>query len=255
MSENKEYRLNGRIIEGVTLDFWATLAFDSTYDLRKRLRRERTHQFFLDLGYKPDFDQVVMALDDFSQQWMKNWLEKQKTPGAYDAVLFLMDEFGYNLNESQQKELALIIDDAMVDAPPEPIEGMKEALEKLAKVFPLALICDTGLSGAKNVNRLIEKWGISDLIKVRVFSEEMGVSKPNKIMFLTALDGIKIPQHRAVHIGDMDPTDILGAKNLGMAAIRFDGGKDESKCAKCSMADKIVHKWSEVTDLLLKEQN
>jgi FMN phosphatase YigB (HAD superfamily) len=252
MSEKKEYRLNGRIIEGVTLDFWATLAYDDTYEQRKKLRREQSYQYFTNLGYKVDYDQMVIAMDQFSKEWMKNWLEKQKTPGALDAVEFLISEFGYELNEDQKNELAELIDDAMVTYPPAPIEGMVEAVNKLAEVFPLALICDTGLSGSKNVTRLIENWGLADVIKVRVFSDQVGVSKPNKKMFFTALEGINVPQHRVVHIGDMDPTDIKGAKDLGMAAIRFDGGKDKTQCAKCSMADRIVHKWTEVTDLLLE---
>jgi len=254
MCDKKEYRFNGRIIEGVTIDFWATLAHDTTYEKRKQLRRERVHSWLTDHGYIRDFKTVVLAMDEFSKKWMHMWLDKQQTPSAYDAVNFLAEEFNLDLNEKDKVELSEIIDDAMVDAPPVPIKGSKEALIELSKVFPLALICDTGLSGAKNVNRLIDKWGLNDLLKVRVFSEEQGVSKPNPKMFLTALDAIKVTRNRAVHIGDMDPTDIKGAKELGMAAIRFDGGKDKSKCAACSMADLVTDSWQTIVNSLLKSE-
>lgn len=254
MADTPDIRFHGRIIEAVTVDFWATLAHDTTYEERRRLRRERVHSWYRDHGSDIELEPIRTALDEFSRIWHDEWMKKHRTPTADEAAVYLLERHPMPEVATAREELAAIIDDALLDAAPVPVEGAVEALRRLGEVFPLALVCDTGLSGAKNINELIRRWGIDDLLKVRAYSEEVGVSKPHPKMFFTALEGLGVPQHCTVHIGDLDPTDIYGAKNLGMAAIRFDGAKEQAACKPCSMADDIFTSWDDILEALLPQK-
>ena len=246
-----DVRFHGRIIEAVTVDFWATLAHDTTYMERRRVRKEGIARLFGEHGSSATFDQLAAAIDEFSTIWHDTWMKQHRTPTASEAADFLLERYPLPDGAEVRDKLATIIDDSLLEAPPVPVAGALEGLRRLGEHFPLALVCDTGLSGARNINALIAQWGIDDLLKVRIYSEEVGVSKPHPKMFLSAIEGLGVPQQRVVHIGDLDPTDILGAKNLGMAAIRFDGAKEQAACKPCSMADEILTSWEEITTALL----
>jgi FMN phosphatase YigB (HAD superfamily) len=70
-------------------------------------------------------------------------------------------------------------------------------------------------------------------------------------MFFAAAEGLGVPHHRVVHVGDLEQTDIKGARSLGMAAIRFDGVRTPEDCKSCTMADAAVPSWPALADLLL----
>ena len=55
------------------------------------------------------------------------------------------------------------------------------------------------------------------------FSDETVYTKPEVIQFTSTLQQLNVKPEEAVHIGDIVRTDIVGAKNAGMKAIRFEG--------------------------------
>ncbi len=61
--------------------------------------------------------------------------------------------------------------------------------------------------------------GIESLIDELVISEEVGVTKPDPLIFHTALNRLKTTADRAVMIGDSWPSDIEGAIGIGVRAI------------------------------------
>lgn len=253
MSEKQEIRFHGRIIEAVSVDFWATIAHDTTFEERRQLRRERVHAWMLEHGIEISWEDAFAMMDNYSQIWHNTWTRQQKTMTAFDAADYVLEKYPVN-DPSARESLAEIIDSVLLDLQPVPVAGVQEALKTLAEQFPLALICDTGLSGGKSIDALLESWGLLELLPVRVYSEDLGVSKPHSRMFLTATAELGVPHHRVLHIGDLDPTDIFGAKNLGMAAIRFDGAKEVAACKPCSMADDILVSWEEILEALLPKQ-
>ena len=59
------------------------------------------------------------------------------------------------------------------------------------------------------------------------FSDEVGVYKPHRAIFEHALAGLGVTPDRAAHIGDLRRTDIAGALDMGMLALRYRGVHDD----------------------------
>lgn len=240
------YHLNGRIIEAVTIDFWSTIAGGENVQERKFLRRKYAHDWLLERDVDVSLDDVLATMDSFNDYWHKTWLSDRLTLGALDAVDFLLDHHPVSVTNGERLNLAVRLDRVMLDAPPNLSEGCAEALESLSQRFPIALVCDTGLTGGETIQFWLKQRGLLPHFTATIFSDAVGVAKPHAKMFTTALEALKTPRNRAVHIGDLDETDIMGSKSIGMAAIRYDGVKAKVDCKKCSMADLVLDSWSDI---------
>ena len=98
-----------------------------------------------------------------------------------------------------------------------------ETLQYLSQKYPLHIITN----GFKEVQFV--KLGGSDLDKyfdIILCSEEVGVNKPHKKVFQTALEKANVDPANAVMIGDNYEADILGAQKAGMKTIFFDPKKN-----------------------------
>ena len=109
------------------------------------------------------------------------------------------------------------------------LPGARETLEALAQAgVRRALVCDTGLTPGRVVRRHLANLGLLDLLEVLVFSDEVGVPKPDPRTFQAALDPLGVPPAQALHVGDLRHTDILGARSLGMVSVRIRARYDDT---------------------------
>ncbi|MFH0882541.1 MAG: HAD family hydrolase [bacterium] len=244
--------LNGRILEAITVDFWGTIAHDNTLQKRRVRRAEYMLEWLNSLGHATTLDKLIVALHEYQDLWHEDWKQQRVTHGAFHIVRFLVEKFGMEASEEQVAALAVKLDKTLMEIQPVMIEGADRVLRRFAdRGIKLALISDTAISGPESLDWLLQEWGLLDVFPVRVYSENTGVAKPHPKAFLTAAQELGVPQHRLLHIGDLESTDVLGAKSIGIAALRFDGMKPEKECTICSMADKVVNSWLEVSALLL----
>ncbi len=243
-------RFQDSIIEGLTLDFWNTIAIDTEYITRKDERIDAVKSWFADEGFQYSTENIQKAFEEFSELWMKQWKVEHRTPGALDAVAYIILWFKAKISNEKSQELADILEDILLQKPPEPIPGAIQFLTDIAGITPIALVCDTGISGPRVIDELLKKWGIFSVIKSRVYSHDVGVSKPQPVMFRAALADLSISAARALHIGDLEETDVAGAKNIGMKVIRFDGAVREEKRRKTSKADLVANSWDEIQEAL-----
>ncbi|MEX2016687.1 MAG: HAD family hydrolase, partial [Candidatus Hydrogenedentales bacterium] len=115
--------------------------------------------------------------------------------------------------------------------PPDPIAGALDAVRAAAERGPVALISDSGISPGSSLLKLLERNGFTDYLQVCVFSDEVGVAKPQAAMFHCAASGMRVDLDSILHIGDLEPTDIAGALNCGARAALF-GGDNERYVGK-----------------------
>lgn len=85
----------------------------------------------------------------------------------------------------------------------------------------VGLICNTGLSPGSALRRFLSESGVVEYFDLLVFSDEVGVRKPDPqiFQFVTARLGVKSSE--CAHIGDNLKSDVYGAKNAGFKAIFF----------------------------------
>src|SRR6185295_5292531 len=96
--------------------------------------------------------------------------------------------------------------------------------------------------------KLKQKDNILHLFDSFSYSNETGVAKPDSKAFKKVLDELELTPSETIHIGDIERTDIVGAKSMGMKAIRFNGSPDPfiSTNPKESIADFEADSWREI---------
>jgi len=136
---------------------------------------------------------------------------------------------------------------------PRIIPDVKDALKALSQDFKLAIISDTGFSPGEILKVLLRDNDILDYFSAFSFSDETGVSKPHDKAFRKIFDELGFEPHNAIHIGDIEDTDIRGAKALGMYAIRFSGDSTalmNKENPKVGAADAECFYWNDIVNVI-----
>lgn len=241
-------------IKAITIDFWNTL-FDSSNgkqrnDYRIKELIKQVDKFGL-VFKRRALDEAMKA----SWEYFNNiWIKETRTPSAMETVSF----FWRYLKLPEDKASEKIVADAFADSinayPPGLMEGAKDALKKLSAEYKLAIISDTGFSPGTMLRELMRDNGVGEYFNTYSFSDETGVSKPEPLAFTYALDQLQCLPGDAVHIGDIEFTDVRGAKNIGMKAIRFKGDLTSFTIKENpveTIADAEAEHWNDIYNIIL----
>lgn len=97
-------------------------------------------------------------------------------------------------------------------------EGVNDILSYLSRKYILHIITN----GFEEVQHLkLQNSGISSFFKTVTTSEEVGLKKPNPIIFHKALEKAKTAPNVSLMVGDTFEADILGAEAVGMETIFY----------------------------------
>lgn len=170
---------------------------------------------FFDIGY---------TLINEDEVWKRRCLEQSQTPQAVamgiSAERLLQDiaeasvqfksqfksvvqKYGFSYSAPYRSELETIYPDT---AP---------VLEKLSERFNLGIIANQ--SG--DLSARLSQWQIDKYFKTIVSSSDYGFSKPDKRLFIAALEKSGCPANNAIMVGDRLDNDILPAKALGFETV------------------------------------
>jgi FMN phosphatase YigB (HAD superfamily) len=216
-------------VDVVTFDFWNTLVVAQTEGTRER-RRSSLLAVLIEHGYDDIseetldgvFDQTVRA---FNEAWQSN---RQFT--ARDAAEHVVRSLPRDL--STQARLALI--EAFVEAGSGvDVQLAPNVAATLATLddagVRLGIICDVGMTPSTVLRSYLERHGVLRHFDHWSFSDEVGVYKPDPLIFRHALEGLgEVDPSRAAHVGDLRRTDVRGAKSMGMTAVRYRGVQDDA---------------------------
>jgi putative hydrolase of the HAD superfamily len=110
------------------------------------------------------------------------------------------------------------------------IPGAAELVHELKRLgYPLALVADGPRGTFENVLR---QHGLYDSFDAFAISGDVGVAKPDPLMFHTALKALSIPETdhpRVVMVGNSLARDIKGANDLGLISVWLDWSPRRSK--------------------------
>jgi len=238
----------------VTIDFWNTL-FDSTGGThRNAARRQALHDAIIEAGVECELERLESAFGELWGYFDDHWLNRQRTPTSEEMVREVYRRLELEIAEEAIMNVADIFSRGVLDHPPSLFPGVREGLAYLRERANLALISDTAFSPGSVLKELMEQNGIAQFFDTFVFSDETGVAKPHPTAFLRALAPFDAPPHHAVHIGDIERTDIIGAKRAGMRAILYKGEHDtgdhtRNYAEEETIADAILNDWSALPDV------
>ena len=103
------------------------------------------------------------------------------------------------------------------------IPHVKSVVARLSEKYALGIISDSALTPGSFVRKLMARDGILQYFNTFTFSDETDYTKPEVVQFRATLAELNAAPSEALHVGDIFRTDVVGAKNAGMKAVRFTG--------------------------------
>ncbi len=240
-------------IKAITIDFWNTLYNSANGQARARDRAVVIRSELTRLGVAATDQELEQAQARAWEHFNRVWLQEQRTLLTADLVKFYLKQLHTIGDEQALDAICRTFADGILRHPPEPLGGAQHVIGDLARLYPLSLISDTAFSPGRVLKQVMDQHGLAQHFHSYSFSDETGVSKPHPQAFHTVLQAMNISPAECVHIGDIEHTDIKGAKELGMRAILFRGDSNsmvDQGDERSTQADAIARDWHEVRTIL-----
>lgn len=238
------------MLRAVTLDYWDTIYLGASEPTRIQHRRETLARLVADLGADvpaEGFQQLYRASAVEAERW---WREEHRGYTTAERIRWLLSQLGIQRPPGCPHVAKAVeaVDATLLEMPPALLSGAREAIDVLAARFPLAIISDTGFASGRAQDRLLEQDGLLDRFAATVYSMDVGWAKPRPEPFWAALDALGVAPHEALHVGDIERTDVLGALGVGMRVIRLDAVRESGPSA----AEHVAVTLTEVVERLLE---
>ncbi len=230
-------------IRAITFDFWCTLFRDANGRERQWIRTNALAEAARVPTYAAE-----EALAQIAEAFMRTHIEEQRNLTPVDAVRLATEHLGVKMGPQQTKYLSEVFATAILHHSPVPIDGALDAVIAASTHLPLAVISDSGMSPGTSLRVLLERHGFSPYFNVLTFSDEVGVSKPQAIMFERTAKALRVEPSELLHIGDLEPTDIVGAQAVGAKAALFVA--DNNRHLDGTQADWVFNSWAEFAEAL-----
>lgn len=219
----------------VTFDCWATLLYEieSTHAPKARAG------ILAEMAYVPE-DDARAALRAAWERHQMLWHRRTVFTGI-DMTRLALQMLGSKLDAAREVDLIHALESEILAHDVRALDGAREALEKLARAgIRRALICDTGFTPGRVVRQLLDRTGLLEFLEVTIFSDEIGVPKPDRRAFQAALDALGVEATGAVHIGDLRRSDVAGAKNARMGSVRLRARHDDAASAGATNSAGVI---------------
>jgi putative hydrolase of the HAD superfamily len=217
-------------VRTVTLDLWGTLLLDSPgSDNRYQRRRVAGLGAILrDEGFDFSVPELMDAYDASGHYLQDVWSTGRDVPVVEHVRAMLRA-----LDEALAREARPALLTALVEAyaspallaPPAVDDSARAALAHLREAgIALAIVSNTMRTPGAILRRLLARFELLDHFDYIVFSDEVGVRKPQPDIFLRALRAVGGEVESAVHVGDDPVLDVAGARAVGLRVVQVVGG-------------------------------
>ena len=236
-------------LRAVTLDLWGTIIDPRDLPGKIERRRELLIAAICGAGHACSMDQLRGAFRA-AQNVIDDAIACDRRdvgpPGRWQE---LMRQLGFPPESVPFEGVVHAYEDLTLEFLPPLLDGVAEAVERLAGRYSLGLICNTGYTGGTVLRQVLERHGLARHCRVLTFSNEFGWLKPDPKIFYHTLEQLGAPPERALHVADMEDLDIDGARSAGMVSARYlPGGSDNGVIA--SAADLVFSDWAAFCDLI-----
>ncbi len=211
-------------IEAISFDFWNTLFTEQPGGfLLYKARRRRLLQEALCAYRDVTAADLEQACHVEAVEHQRVWREEHRTCATTERVGSILTQLDVCLPDAALADLVARFEEGIFEHPPVPIEGAVDVLTQLSRRYRLGIISDVGFSPGRVLKQVLASHGLLDLFDSLVFSDEAGRSKPHTEVFERTCRSLSAEPAEIVHIGDLEHTDVVGAKRAGYRAIRFTG--------------------------------
>ena len=239
-------------LRAVTLDYWDTIYTGAPAPARGALRQAAIRRLFATFDRAvPDEEFITLykAAGAEAERW---WREEQRGYTTQERIRWLLAR----VQVERPADCAHIaaaeraVDDALLAHPAPLVPGAGDGLARLASVYTLGIVSDTGFASGKAQDRLLAQDQLLSLFKATVYSMDVGHAKPRPEPFAAALRALGTAPAETLHVGDNERTDIRGALAAGLRAVRVDFVRQSGPSA----AEFVARSFEELTSYLLAQR-
>lgn len=213
-------------VRAITVDFWGTLLFDPpSSDNRYKARRLRDFENILaGAGVRVSSSALDRAYEASAVYLSRIWAKHRDVPVA-DHVRAILGGVASGLPARLPPDVLAALVDAYsrpaLLVPPAVDDGALKALSVLREEgYTLAVVSNTMRTPGATLRKILEGFGLLRCFAHTVFSDEVGVRKPDPAIFLGALQAVGGDPSTAIHVGDDGMLDVGGARAAGMRVIQ-----------------------------------
>ncbi len=239
------------MLSALTFDYWDTI-YEGAAEPERKVRRQAALRRMLERIGRPvteeEFVSLYAASGREAERW---WREEHRGYTAAERIRWMLARLQVDRPEDCEHVAAACraVDEVLVELPPLLIAGARSALQLVAGRVPLAIISDTGFASGSAQDRLLERDGLLTLFGARIYSVDLGHAKPRREPFTAALEALGVSAPEVIHIGDNERTDVRGALEAGMRAVRVDFNGSRGPSA----AEFVARSFAELRDYLLEQ--
>lgn len=225
-----------RII-AVTFDLWETLLYEKDgANLQRTAARCRNVAAVLNrFGVRSNSEQVDLAIRTATSTLVAMW-DKNKDVAHRDQLKLIIQAIppaAAKSSESLLDQLSAALISPVFEVRPYLNPEAQSVLQKLKeREKSIALICNTGLTPGTGLRELLAEFHVAEYFDLMIFSEEIGIRKPDREIFSLAARGLKVKACEAVHVGDNLKSDVWGAKNAGFKSAYLSSEEGHDKTAE-----------------------
>lgn len=239
-------------LRAVTLDYWDTIYTGAPAPERGAVRQAAIRRLFATFDRAvPDEEFITLykAAGAEAERW---WREEQRGYTTQERIRWLLAK----VQVERPADCAHIaaaeraVDDALLAHPAPLVPGAGDGLARLASVYTLGIVSDTGFASGKAQDRLLAQDQLLSLFKATVYSMDVGHAKPRPEPFAAALRALGTAPAETLHVGDNERTDVRGALAAGLRAVRVDFVRQSGP----SEAEFVARSFEELTSYLLAQR-
>ncbi len=138
-----------------------------------------------------------------------------------------------DVTQPPERELEQLVDrlsDEHIEILPVLTEStVPDTLRQLHELgMKVGVISNTGMTEGRTLRAIFERLGIRQYVDYEIFSDEVGIAKPDMAIFTKLAEQADIEPSSIIHIGDNELADFGGATSKGLHALLYapncDGG-------------------------------
>jgi len=204
-------------INGVSLDFWRTIATPNPeYSKQRNLFLSKIS------GFSESYCAAVYKSIKKHYDGRAESEGKASTP--HECCEALMLPLGLD-GECTPMDLEHDFMEMFVENPPTVLDETVEQINRLSKHYKLNICSNTNFIFSSILRKeVLERRGLK--FDFELFSDEVGVSKPHKTIFELVKLKHGLNGDQVLHVGDTKSTDFDGALNAGLKAFLIKDAND-----------------------------
>ncbi len=246
----------GTQIKAITFDLWDTIVHDDSDEPKRRAmglrskKAERRHLLWEVLNRQMPISEleVDLAYNVGDAAFNKVWHDQHVTWTIGERLQVILKGLGRTLPADEFADTVREHEEMEVRVRPDLVPGIAEALAALHGRYRTCIVSDAIVSPGRCLRQLLASYDLERHFDGFVFSDEVGRSKPHRVMFEDAARQMGVALAEMVHVGDRDHNDVKGPQRLGMKAILFTATRRADKAE--TSADAICERHADLTAIV-----